>query len=283
MSTQLIFNADDYGRTPAVSRAIRQAHLNGVVTSTTCMMNLPNTAADIAIALRETPRLGLGVHLTLTADSPLFSPSQLTSITTAEGRFLKLGQFVANLGQLDIAEVKAEWRAQIEAFLQASGHSPTHLDSHHHSSYFSPALLRAMLELARDYHCPIRLPIVDQKSWQVTGLPGEITPHIQREIAALVAEFNPTCPTSFFADFYDENATLQELTRIFDSLPDGTSAEIMCHPGFNDPALTAVSSYNQQRETEYALLTDPRTLAEVQARHLALIHFAQLPPAPNRN
>lgn len=275
MPAQLIFNADDYGRTPAVSRAIRQAHLNGLVTSTTCMMNLPDTAADIAIALRETPRLGLGVHLTLTADSPLLPPAQLPSITSG-GRFLKLGQFVANLGQLNISEVQAEWRAQIEAFVQAAGQPPTHLDSHHHSSFFSPALFRAMLELAHDYHCPIRLPIVDKHGWQVTGLPGQITPHIQREIAALVAEFNPTCPDSFFADFYDENATLQELTRIFDSLPDGTTAEIMCHPGFNDPALTAVSSYNHQRETEFAILTDPRTLAELQARPLTLAHFASI-------
>ncbi|HEX5941948.1 MAG TPA: ChbG/HpnK family deacetylase, partial [Anaerolineales bacterium] len=58
---RLIVNSDDYGRTPEISRGIREAHLQGVVTSTTCMMNITTTAEDIALALRETPALGLGV------------------------------------------------------------------------------------------------------------------------------------------------------------------------------------------------------------------------------
>jgi len=55
---RLIINSDDYGRTPEISRGIREAHLKGVVTSTTCMMNIPTTASDVAIALKETPKLG---------------------------------------------------------------------------------------------------------------------------------------------------------------------------------------------------------------------------------
>ena len=72
---RLIINSDDYGRTPEVSRGIREAHLHGVVTSTTCMMNIPTTAADIQVALREAPLLGLGVHLVLTADRPIGPPA----------------------------------------------------------------------------------------------------------------------------------------------------------------------------------------------------------------
>ena len=71
---RLIINSDDYGRTPEISRGIREAHLRGVVTSTTCMMNIPTTAADIADALKETPELGMGVHLVLTMGSPISAP-----------------------------------------------------------------------------------------------------------------------------------------------------------------------------------------------------------------
>ncbi len=53
---QLIINSDDYGRTPDISRGIREAHLRGVVTSTTCMMNIPTTADDIAMALQRIAR-----------------------------------------------------------------------------------------------------------------------------------------------------------------------------------------------------------------------------------
>jgi predicted glycoside hydrolase/deacetylase ChbG (UPF0249 family) len=71
MTLRLIVNADDYGRTPGVSRGIREAHRRGIVTSTTCMMNMPAVVDDIALALEETPRLGLGVHLVLTSGRPL--------------------------------------------------------------------------------------------------------------------------------------------------------------------------------------------------------------------
>ena len=148
---KLIINSDDYGRTPDISRGIREAHLNGVVTSTTCMMNIPTTADDIAIALKETPALGMGVHLVLTMGKPILPPEKVPTIVDENGYHLKYNPFLQNIPDLNIDEVKAEWRAQIETFIQASGKKPTHLDSHHHSSYFSPALFRAMLELAKEY------------------------------------------------------------------------------------------------------------------------------------
>ena len=49
MPVRLIINADDYGRSPGISRGIREAHQRGVVTSTSCLMNFPNTASDIAL------------------------------------------------------------------------------------------------------------------------------------------------------------------------------------------------------------------------------------------
>jgi predicted glycoside hydrolase/deacetylase ChbG (UPF0249 family) len=139
---RLIINSDDYGRTPEISRGIREAHLKGVVTSTTCMMNIPTTASDIAIALQETPTLGMGVHLVLTMGRPVLPHTEVSSITDEEGNFFKLDKFMEHVSALDADEVKAEWRAQIEAFIQAAGRGPTHLDSHHHSSYFKPELFR---------------------------------------------------------------------------------------------------------------------------------------------
>ena len=72
---KLIINSDDYGRSPEISRGIREAHLRGVVTSTTCMMNIPTTADDVGVALKETPNLGMGVHLVLTMGKPLSKPN----------------------------------------------------------------------------------------------------------------------------------------------------------------------------------------------------------------
>ena len=87
---RLIINSDDYGRTPEISRGIREAHLRGVVTSTTCMMNIPTTAEDIAVALKETPSLGMGVHLVLTMGRPISAPEAVPSITDENGQFLQI-------------------------------------------------------------------------------------------------------------------------------------------------------------------------------------------------
>ena len=105
---QLIINSDDYGRTPEISRGIREAHLNGVVTSTTCMMNIPTTAEDIAIALNESPNLAMGVHLVLTMGKPILPPEKVPTIVDENGNHRKYDPFIENIPNLNIDEVKAE-------------------------------------------------------------------------------------------------------------------------------------------------------------------------------
>jgi predicted glycoside hydrolase/deacetylase ChbG (UPF0249 family) len=274
MPKRLIINSDDYGRTPDISRGIRESHLHGVVTSTTCMMNIPTTPADIATALRETPNLGLGVHLVLTAERPLLSPEQLQTITNEDGSFLKLAMLVSRINQIDVNEVKAEWHAQIELFVKSVGRKPTHLDSHHHSSYFSPALFRAMLELAKEYDCAIRLPVV-YGSDDMAGLPAELIGPIKEYAPKLLNEFNPRRPNAFFASFYDDFATREEITKLFDQVQEGV-CEIMCHPGYVEDAFAKESSYNKQRVTELEVLTDPSIKQAIQARAIELISFENL-------
>src|SRR6187397_3112644 len=115
---QLIINSDDYGRAPEISRGIREAHLRGVVTSSTCMMNIPTTADDIRIALQEAPNLVMGVHLVLTMGKPILPREQVPSLVDENGYNRKYTPFLENIPNLNMDEVKAEWRTQIEAYVQ---------------------------------------------------------------------------------------------------------------------------------------------------------------------
>lgn len=263
----LIINSDDYGRSPDISRGIRDAHLKGVVTSTTCMMNIPTTVDDIAIALRETPQLGLGVHLVLTMGRPISASETVSSAIDEKGNFFKYTPFVENLPKLNINEVKAEWRTQIETFIKAAGRKPTHIDSHHHSSFFTPSLFRGMLELAKEYDCAIRFPFTNNVSAELE--------ETFKEIPNLIKEFNPRHPDVFIVDFYDEKATHEELLGIINNVETG-STEIMCHPGYVIDAFVQESVYNKQRETELKILTDPSIKQTIQARNIELITFAEL-------
>jgi chitin disaccharide deacetylase len=264
---RLIINSDDYGRTPDISRGIREAHLRGVVTSTTCMMNIPSTAADIAVALQETPKLGTGVHLVLTMGRPIIPRKGSSSITDENGNFFKLDQFMKRVSNFNAEEVKAEWRGQIEAFVKAAGRKPTHLDSHHHSSYFSPDLFRTMLALAKEYDCAIRFPFTKD-------VPSELE-ETHKQVPGLIKEFNPRYPDNFIVDFYDDGATQDVLLNIINQVSDRTS-EIMCHPGYVNDAFANESVYHYQRERELKILTDTTIKNTIQVNGIELITFADL-------
>jgi predicted glycoside hydrolase/deacetylase ChbG (UPF0249 family) len=231
------------------------------------MMNIPSTAADIAIARKETPNIGMGVHLVLTTGRPILARNVVSSLTDENGNFFKYTPFVEHLSSLDIDEVKAEWHAQVEAFIRATGRKPTHLDSHHHSSYFSAELFQAMLELAREYGCPIRFPFTHNNEKELE--------ETYKDVPALMDKFNPRRPDYFHREFYDEGATQNALLNMINNLQDGTS-EIMCHPGYVDEAFAAESVYNRQRERELQILTDPSVKAVIQANSIELITFADL-------
>jgi chitin disaccharide deacetylase len=270
MSTRLIVNADDYGRTSAVSAGIRAAHINGIVTSTTVMANMPGIEVDLKAALRETPRMGLGVHLVLTADKPLLPMDQVSTLVNEKGHFFNEEDFLLHLKNIDVAQVKAEWKAQIDKFTSITGHAPDHLDSHHHVSFLTPELFRVMLELAQDYHCSVRYPSRDAKV--ATGSPYE---KIENSVTTLMDDYEVRHPDHFVEAFYGVTATKDKLMAILHSLPEGI-VELMCHPGYADTGLVSASSYARQRVLELTALASPDIKAYLKSAGIDLKTFADL-------
>lgn len=146
---RLIINADDFGLCRGVNLGIMHAFQQGIVTSTTLMVNMP--AADEAFALaREHPTLGVGVHINLTAGVPL--AGDVTSLTGPTGLFLKMPELLESAHP---DHVRREVEAQVAAFL-ASGLRPTHLDSHHHVHQEMPVAREAIERVANRLGIPVR-------------------------------------------------------------------------------------------------------------------------------
>jgi chitin disaccharide deacetylase len=270
----LIVNADDYGRTPGVSRGIRQAHRDGIVTSTTAMMNMPAIEEDLRLAARETPDLGLGVHLVLTCGAPLLPPGAVDTIAREDGRFPHQKDLIRALPGVDAGQAGAEWDAQIRKFIALTGRKPDHLDSHHHVTYFSEPLFRMFLELARRYECAIRVPFPCQ-SGECDGSPAELQGAMREFIPRLTAETGVARPDWFIGTVYDSQATRDQLRLILDRLKDGVS-EIMSHPGYADRELLENSAYNKPRERELEILTDPSWREILAEQGIELISFKEL-------
>jgi len=77
-------NADDFGLTAGVNRAIIEGNHSGIVTSATLMANAKATDAAIDLA-RTQPSLKTGCHVVLIDGVPL--ASNLPSLTEGSSRF----------------------------------------------------------------------------------------------------------------------------------------------------------------------------------------------------
>ena len=259
----LIINADDLGLTSGVTRGIIDAHLKGVVTSTSALMNSPIIGESLAMAGQKTPALGIGVHLVLTWGKPLLLPDEIPGLVDEQGDFYKFDQLARHVKNLNSDEVRKEWRAQIEAFL-ANGSQPDHLDSHHHISYSSEGLFRIMLDLAREYDLPIRYPSFPDNATAWKSFP-----------AALVEQYSIRSPQNCIVSFYGQTVSLTNLVGIFSTLPEGVS-ELMCHLGYTDRELMEGSSYNTVREKEFQLLVSPEVKTAVEKNGVVLSKFSDL-------
>jgi predicted glycoside hydrolase/deacetylase ChbG (UPF0249 family) len=127
MERVLIVNADDFGLSKGQNYGIIEACKNGLVTSTTALVN--GAAIGHAAQLsRCVPELAVGMHFVLTLGEPLSAMPGLTR----EGRLGKWIWQMAEEDSLPLDEIAHELECQYRRFVELFGHEPTHIDSHHH-------------------------------------------------------------------------------------------------------------------------------------------------------
>ncbi len=225
---RLIVNADDFGRSPGINRGILETHLRGIVTSTTVMVNFPDAASGLERALAEAPRLGIGLHLTLTAGRPVSAPEHVRSLLDDDGRFLHISAWPAQLNRFDPEHLQREVAAQVDRFISLTGRPPDHLDSHHHAAYLHPASLRAALEIAAGYGIPMRAGLPDLPPAQAAAVLADILPGFDtatalplvEQLQAVLAEGPaPFWPARFEGGYFDRTATVGDLLVIATACP----------------------------------------------------------------
>ena len=259
----LIVNADDFGLTPGVNRAILELHRAGVLTSATLMASAAATDEAIALA-RATPTLAVGCHVVLVDGRPMLDAAKLPTLARVRiGSFrTSLGAFVKDLltGRIEEDEIEAEVRAQI-AHLQLRGVTLTHLDTHKHTHMF-PTVLRPLLRAARACGVlAVRNPF--EPAWSARATPGaawfrraqvSMLRGLHSRFRRIVAEegFATTWGTLgvLATGRLDERA----IAALFDRPVKGTW-ELVTHPGYNDAALAEVKTrLRESREVELRAL-----------------------------
>ena len=278
--SRLIVNADDFGLTSGVNRAILELHRAGVVTSATLMARAAASEQAMEIAC-STPTLDVGCHVVLADGDSILPADQIPSlIDPATGRFYStLGAFLPRLfaGRIRAAEMEAETAAQI-THQQSRGVRLTHVDTHKHTHMFPP-VLRAVLRAAGAAGIrAVRNPF--EPAWAVRAARDPAWARVA-QVSALRA-LAPACRRIMAEEgFITTDGTVamvstgtfnaETLRALAAALPAG-SWELVTHPGYNDPDLDRVRTrLRASRDTERLALA---ALREFPA--LRLISYAGL-------
>ena len=284
---RLIVNADDFGFTSGVNRAIVEAHSHGIVTSSTLMANGPAFTEAVKLVKRN-PRLGVGCHVVLIDGEPLLDREKIPSLTHSRRFRDSLKSFAARAlsRRIDEEEIFAEVAAQIRK-LQASAISVSHVDTHKHTHLF-PRILRPVLRAARE--CGVRAvrnpfgPRLPMRSSKLMQRPNLWTRYAQlRILGGFAKNFRSAVAREGFVTpdgtlGIEVTGTLDETLfhAIAESIPEGTW-EFVCHPGYNDADLrNANTRLRESRETELRVLTLPGAREILEQKRIQLISYRDL-------
>jgi chitin disaccharide deacetylase len=277
---RLIINADDFGLTAGVNRAIAELHAAGVLTSTTLMARAGATSEAIDIAL-STPSLGVGCHVVLVDGEPVLPPREIpTLVDQKTGCFpARLTTFLARLftGRISAEEIEAEAAAQIRS-LRAKGLQLTHVDTHKHTHMF-PAVLRPVLRAARtaDIHA-VRNPFEPALAVRATAGAGwarcmevSLLRNLEAHCRRIIAREGSATTSGTIAVVGTGVLDAAAVRSLLSVTPDGTW-ELVTHPGYNDSDLAKVRTrLRASREIERQALGAIREFPQIE-----LISYASL-------
>ncbi|MGE5724720.1 MAG: ChbG/HpnK family deacetylase [Acidobacteriota bacterium] len=288
---RLIINADDFGLTSGVNRAIVEAHQRGIVTAATLMAN--GRAFDQAAELARTvPHLSVGCHVVLVDGEPLLPAQQVPTLLASGGQQQRFRNSIGDLaaaalrGRIDPAQVEAEAIAQMRK-LQSAGLTLSHFDTHKHAHMF-PAILRPLLRAARacgvralrNPFAPVkplafahllRRPRLWKRYSEVTAL-RRLLDNFRRAVQQ--EQMLTTDGTFGIVATGALDARLFE--AIVGCIPEGTW-EFVCHPGYNDAELDSVRTrLRQSRVQELQVLTSEAAREALQRHGVELISWKQL-------
>ena len=157
MAKRFILNADDFGLSKALNRAVFEGYQAGLLKSASLVAN--GEAFDEAInsIIPQCPDLGVGIHLNIMEGKSLCE--DLTALTDSNGVFnnsyVNLLIKAYNPKEIEFyPQLEREFRRQIEKIMSKT--RVTHIDSHVHV-HSIPKIFDMVCRLAKEYEIPCEI------------------------------------------------------------------------------------------------------------------------------
>jgi predicted glycoside hydrolase/deacetylase ChbG (UPF0249 family) len=271
----VILCADDFGLAGGVSRGIVELAEMGRLSATGAMTNMPTWRRAVRNLMPLRGRIAVGLHLNLTAGSPLGAMPRLAP----SGAFPALKDLLpkALKRQLPNIEIAEEIGRQIEAFEEAFGDAPAFVDGHQHVHVLPgirPALIRALT--ARGYAGRVWLRDPSDRATAILRRPiGRSKALIVKSLArgfarsAHAAGFRTNEGFSGFAPLDLSVPAARVFEEAFSKL--GTYPLVMCHPGYVDDELRALDPALESRVEELNYLKSASFHDLLEERGLKLV------------
>ena len=286
MPARIIINADDFGLTEGVNRAVIACHKMGTVSSATLMANGPAWRHAVDLALAH-PSLGVGLHFNLTLGRPTAPSFEVPSLVDGSGNFFprSILERRALLGRLRPEDVARELAAQYQK-LSGAGIKPTHIDGHQHA-HVLPGVFRAVAGFCREKGLPVRRPKVSPPIPGQTGSAPPLTPRRLRRAllkALLSLEWlrhgRGLRANDSFASIFDilpvpAKPQPSDYERMIQAAGPGT-LEIMVHPSDESAELGGYTRIAEISPAEYAALSADGLTEALARSGLTMIHYGQL-------
>ncbi len=255
----LIINADDFGLTEGICRAVINLLKLNAISNTTVMICMDG-AAELTTKYRHQIAGRAGVHLQLTGEKqgvkPLSPPHEVPSLIDPVTGFFKPKEAQDDLDPEDVAR---EWTRQIERVADALQTKPTHLDTHH-GRHRLPHLTPVYLKLAAQYDLPVRGGIT---RGQING-------------AAFGVRSSALCVNNWSGQNKTSDALKSMLLEAAQTARDGEVLELVCHPAYCDDALSAISSWNTVRENDRCVLEALAQEGWLEKNQIRLVRYPKL-------
>lgn len=207
--TKIIINADDFGFSKSINEGIIDAYKEGLISSTTIMVNMPYVE-DAISRWKDNSNLGLGLHINLTQGSPI--SNNVKSLVDENNIFHKHRKIENQEIEISYDDAYTEIKAQIEKLLSYDV-KIDHLDNHHFI-HLNSSIRKALIDLALEYKLPIRT------------MDAEFRDEVKRA--------GIKTPDMFSFDFYGEGVKQKTIVEVVDKYSNCNSIEILTHCGYVD-------------------------------------------------
>jgi chitin disaccharide deacetylase len=219
-SSVLIINADDFGLSVPVNKAIDHCFKYQLINSTSMMVNTPEFEQACTLANASMYKEYIGLHVNLTQGRPV-SEFHIRKYLDREGNWDsdKIKTFRIIESTAVKKAFKIEILEQLKRFENA-GFKPSHINSHHHT-HTLPWLFPIFLEISAEMKYPLRIA-------QTSFSGSKIKAGYRKIINSILKKRNLN-----FSDYFETMDSYEKRqTQIA-----GNTIEIMVHPTYNKEGL----------------------------------------------